>query len=380
MSLRVEPDAGFAAGHAVIVVDGAAGAAGQAGFRVQRDAGWGDDKLGPGGWQSSDALLQPDRAEAVGGNLVLHVGWGVCRHLEAGIYEVSVPGAGQEAVGVYWPEIVPLYEGSVPVSGSVQSSAMSGQEGGGSLLEVAHDPQETVVLRPEPVVVKPQLTPPPVVAAPVVTPSAVLPPYEEPKSGILIVAGIVGLLILLLVVGGGAFWWMHRTTEVAVADPVPMPRPGPGPGPVPGPSPTPSPVQVQPPVPTPVAPEPMPVGLAGLSVPDVLVKAPNVGAITVEGLRRLQGTQKDDGMLLLEAAADRGDPGAAAALGKLYDPVLFQPGGPIPKADARQAARYYRDAARGGVDVTAAREALRQRLLAQSGDLSATLILKDFWP
>ena len=69
-------------------------------------------------------------------------------------------------------------------------------------------------------------------------------------------------------------------------------------------------------------------------------------------------------------------------LARLYDPVQFRPGGPIPQPDARQAARYYRDASRGGVDVAAAREALRQNLQTrvQAGDLGANLSLKDFWP
>ena len=362
MSVRVEPDAAHMAGHAVIVVAGGTGGVGAPGFRVQRDAGWGDDKLGPGGWQSSDALLQPDRAEAVGGNLLLHVGWGVCRHLEAGIFEISVPGAGQEAIGVYWPEIVPLYEGGG--QGSVargqeaavgRREAFAGRQGG------VDDALETVVLRPE----KPAVVAAPVVTPPMITPASVPPPvqpaYVEPKSGILVVAGIVGLLLLLLA-GGGVYWWLHRPGEVVIADPLVVPP-------------------VVPPVVSPAVPPVLPTaGLAAMSVPDVLAKAPTVGAITAEGRRRLQGTQRDDGMLLLEAAADRGDAGAAAVLARLYDPVLFQPGGPIPRADARQAARYYRDASRGGVDVAAAREALRQRLLGQSGDLSATLVLKDFWP
>ena len=119
-----------------------------------------------------------------------------------------------------------------------------------------------------------------------------------------------------------------------------------------------------------------------LSVPDVIAQASDPAAIRAEGERRLQSDRKDDGLLLLEAASDRSDPVAAAVLARLYDPVIFQPGGPIPKPDARQAARYYRDASRGGIDVTAAREALRLRLQtqAQRSDLGADLMLKDFWP
>ena len=362
MSVRVEADPGGMPGRAVIRVAGGAGSVGQPGFRVQRDAGWGDDKLGPGGWQSSDALLQPDRAEVVGRDLVLHVGWGVCRHLEAGIFEVSVPGAGQEAVGVYWPEIVPVYDGDQWPAGG-QGPGVSGQETAAATVVNAEPVVEeaTVVVRPKPVPVpEPNPIPPRRVPPPVT-------PYTEPLGKQLLGFGIAGLVLLLLLAGGGAYWWLHRPAEVVVV--VPEPRPDP--------------VIVTPPVPPPVVPPvpPVtPVGLGGMSVPDVLAKAPDVAAITAEGRRRLQGDRKDDGLLLLEAAADRGDAAAAAALGRLYDPVLFQPGGPIPKSDPRQAARYYRDAARGGVDVASAREALRQRLQSQSGDLGAKLILGDFWP
>ena len=162
-------------------------------------------------------------------------------------------------------------------------------------------------------------------------------------------AAVLGLL------AGGVYWWMRapgQADTAQVALPVPVPPPA------------------------------APVGLGGLSVPDVLAQAPNPAAVAAEGERRLQGDRRDDGLLLLEAAADRADPAAAAALARLYDPVQFRPGGPIPQPDPRQAARYYRDAARGGADVAAAREALRQNLQTrvQAGDLGANLSLKDFWP
>ena len=114
-------------------------------------------------------------------------------------------------------------------------------------------------------------------------------------------------------------------------------------------------------------------------MPDVLAQAPNLGAVVTEGQRRLGTAQKDDGLLLLEAAADKGDGAATAAIARLYDPVLFQPGGAIPRPDPRQAARYYRDAARLSQDVTAPREALRQWLQAHSS-MANDLVLKDFWP
>lgn len=338
MRVEVEPDPAHPAGHALIRVPGAAGAVGAPGFRVQRDAGWGDDKLGPGGWQSSDALLLPDRAEARGSDLLLRVGWSVCRHLEAGVYEISVPGAGLAPVGAFWPDIVPLHAG------------------GGEPV-VAPRTAEAAAPPPEPVP-PPAPEPPPVERRTVsVGPADDAPPPVLPdptlagpgvSKAVLLVAAVLGLLA-----GGGAYWWVNRAPAPTEA------------------------ASVAPPGTPPAAP-----ALGGLSVPDVLAQAPDPAAVAAEGVRRLNGDRRDDGLLLLEAAADRSDPGAAAALARLYDPVQFRPGGPIPQPDARQAARYYRDAARGGADVAAAREALRQNLQArvQAGDLGANLSLKDFWP
>ncbi len=113
MTVRVEPDPAFAAGHARMVVPGGAAGLGGPGLRIQRDEDWGDDKLGPQGWQSTEAVLVPDRAEARGADLVLHLGWAVCQYLEAGPYSVWVPGAGVEGVTVAWPDITPLHGGTV---------------------------------------------------------------------------------------------------------------------------------------------------------------------------------------------------------------------------------------------------------------------------
>lgn len=306
------------------------------GFRMQRDAGWGDDKLGPGGWQSSDALLQPDRAEASGPDLVLHVGWGVCQHLEAGVYEISVPGAGLAQVGLSWPDIVPQHAG---------------------VRRPPNQPAEPPVVEQPAIVAKLPLQAPPLVQGPDL--ASARPSSGLPSTRVLRTLVLATSAVALLLGTGLNYWRSHGTDRTAVAE-VPAIAPAPD-APVP---------------PTAAA------GLGGLSVPDVLTRAPNPAAIAAEGERRLQSDRRDDGLLLLEAAADRADPAASAALGRLYDPVLFQPGGPIPRPDPRQAARYYRDATRGGADVTAAREALRQNLQSrvQAGDLGANLSLKDFWP
>lgn len=340
MSIRVEPAS--RAGHALIHVPAAAAASKRPGFAIRRDEDWGEDKLGPNGWQTSDAELSPDRAEAVGADLVLHVGWAVCRHLESGMYTLSLPAGGIAGAAMQWPHIQPEHAGSRDVFSPAPP--------------LAPDAGTAPTQPPAP--------PPP------------LEPQIAGKSRMPLLIGV--LLVLAAAAAGLAVWqpWKTPTPAATPATPEATPPavapPAVAPPIVPPPAVTPPEAAV--PTPTPA--------LGDMSVPDVLAKAPNAAAITAEGQRRLDGNRHDDGLLLLEAAADRGDAAAAAALGRLYDPVGFQPGGPIPKADPRQAARYYRDAARAGADVTAARDALHQRLErdTQGGNLGAGLTLKDFWP
>lgn len=375
MSLRAEPDPAHAAGHAILLIDGAAGALASPGVRIQRPD-QDDGTLGPGGWQSSDALLMPDRAEAKGAALVLYLGWAVCRYLEAGIYLISVPTAGIDQTPVVWPDIVPQHGGAIDV------------------MEVARAPS-SIAVGPIPA------------PAPALPPEALRQPSVQPvlapAGGVDPVPALsrrawwpaLALLVLGLAAAGGWYQFGRTSTDrpvdaaappiVTAQAPAEPPAAPPAPEPAPEPTPTPTPTPTPPSVPRPPAAAPPtagPLQLGTLSVADVLSLAPNLAAISEEGLRRLRGDRHDDGLLLIEAAADRGDAAAAAALARLYDPVQFRPGGPIPKADPRQAARHYRDATRAGADVASEREALHRNLEARAagGDLSATLTLKDFWP
>ncbi|CAI3925387.1 hypothetical protein [Commensalibacter papalotli (ex Botero et al. 2024)] len=122
--------------------------------------------------------------------------------------------------------------------------------------------------------------------------------------------------------------------------------------------------------------------LQKMSVPEVIDKAPNTVMITQEGKRRLEAKQFDDGILLLENAAAKGDTLAMLKLGLLYSPVDFKTGGAIPSPDMREAARYLQKAEEGGLkDATAPRAALKDWLIkkADEGDDMARLTLKDFW-
>lgn len=122
--------------------------------------------------------------------------------------------------------------------------------------------------------------------------------------------------------------------------------------------------------------------LEHLPVNDVLNKAPNTATITKEGERRLNNKQADDGILLLESAASKGDSEAMLKLGLLYSPVDFKTNGPIPSPDMREAARYFQKAVENGSkEAEAPRLALHDWLSkkAESGDEMARLTLKDFW-
>lgn len=122
--------------------------------------------------------------------------------------------------------------------------------------------------------------------------------------------------------------------------------------------------------------------LQKMSVPEVINKASNTSMITQEGERRLDAKQFDDGILLLENAAAKGDSVALLKLGLLYSPVDFKAGGAIPSPDMREAARYLQKAEEGGSkDATAPRAALKDWLTkkADEGDDMARLTLKDFW-
>lgn len=346
----IEASVGTAPGEAVLRFEGAAATEPSPAFRIERDKEWAAHTLGPSGWQTADALLQPRRAEVSGPDLLLHVGWEVCQYLEGGVYLISLPAAGLGPSGVYWPDIAP----------SVAASVL-----------------------PEPVLPEPVTKAAPIVDAILTQPSEpvrLLPPatlifdprLPAPRSLLL---PLLGLLLLLALAGAGAWFWLNRfALETPVI--VPSSRPVTLTPPV-----NPPPAAAAEPVLPPPAPPPppAPTDLTRLSVPDVLAQAPNLGAVVTEGQRRLGSTQKDDGLLLLEAASDNRDCHATAAIARLYDPVLFQPGGPIPRPDPRQAARYYRDAARLGQDVARVREALRQWLQAHDS-MANDLVLRDFLP
>ncbi len=380
--ITVVPDPEGRAGTAQLRVAGAAAAAGSPGLRIRRE-GWDQGNLGPNGWQGEDALLQPDAVATDGGGLLLTVGWGVCAHLEAGTYLVAVPAARIDEAAS-WPDIRPVRAASrarMVAAPPPPAPPPPAPPPPASPPPASPPPPPPAPRPPPPPAPKPPPAPPPLPRPPV-APPPLPPPGARRKSDGLLKRGLLILALLLLVATAEATYAYFRHTEVVVTPPAPTPRPTPQPLPprtVPPITPPVTPPVAQPVTPPGTPPRP----LADMSVPDVLSRAPNVGAIAAEGRRRLSQGKPDDGMLLLEEAADRGDGSAMMTLGGLYDPVTFRPSPLLAKPDPRQAARYYRDASRAGVpDVAAKRDALQAflRAKAATGDMQSELILRDFWP
>src|SRR5262249_47225574 len=97
-------------GHAVIEVTGIGANAGRGRFRIHRE-GYVHANLAPSGWQVAEVLLEPDRAEPLGGGLRLYVGPDLVRWIEPGPVPFSLPEANL-SVDAFWPDIAPLHEGA----------------------------------------------------------------------------------------------------------------------------------------------------------------------------------------------------------------------------------------------------------------------------
>lgn len=393
---RARPDPEFPAGHAIIRIPGAASAAGDPRFTLRRAQEYDRAVLGEAGWQVAAALLSPRAVAVAGEDLELHVGPAVANHLDIGVYQIALPAAHIEAT-LDWPNIAPLYEG--PRSRSVMGRRPAPAQPAAEASAAQPPPQPlmgaddaTVVIpagfaaRPEPedrTVVAPRGSaeiprfpslsqePPPYRPEPAPLPP---PPAAPPKRHIVPVA--IGLVVLLVLVSAGvwfgkAWWGAPEPTPVADQNQAPAQQPA---GPAQSGPAQAAPVEQQ-------APPQASTGLESLPVIEAIGRASSPAQMQQEAERRLGSDRPDDALLMFEAAADRGSPQAKAMLGKLYDPN--QPRRANIRPDARQAARYYREAARGGDNSTdAARAALRASLEAQAqrGDLNAKLIIQDFWP
>jgi TPR repeat protein len=341
--VTVEEDFTRPPGHAVIRVKRATRSETSPGFRLHRPD-WDEAELGPTGWQVAETLLTPSYVGSDGDDLVLGVGPEVCAHVEAGTYRIVVPAAGVEAT-VYWPEIAthigrssvfPDQPRSEPAMTTGMDEQIAPKQDTGAAKPVAnpivHDVPEQATQTP--------------LATGKVTAKAGVPLWALAVLGLLAVA-VASVIVAALM---GVF---HPTEPIAVAPPPPIAA-----------------------LPT----TPPPASLDSVPVRDLIARN-NPDDMFAQAQQRLS-SRPEDALLLLEAAGDdRHHGGALAVLARLYDPNKPRQGG-IPD-NARQAARYYREAASAGqASVAEDRAALRAWLdrRKQSGDLGAGLTLQDFWP
>lgn len=179
---------------------------------------------------------------------------------------------------------------------------------------------------------------------------------------------LIGLLVLAAA-GAGGWHVLHRPTTSGIPQP---------------PAPT-------PPHPTPVQPGPSIVPPANRtardcgqgSIADIVACASDPDALVTLAQRKLNGGQADQGLVLMQIAADRGSGLGALKLAQIYDPNSPPQADRRVQPNAREAAQYYRRAVQAHQNAAVApREALRQRLLhdADNGDAMAPLTLRDFWP
>ncbi|WPB85409.1 SEL1-like repeat protein [Sediminicoccus rosea] len=316
-------------------------AAAKSGYRIHRE-GYQSSNLGQRGWQVSEEVLHPIAVEPEGEEIVFILGPRITRHMEPGPVHLVLPGLGE--TGLFWPETIEVFDGELPPDPVIPAER--------PVPPPAPTPDAPPVPRP---------VPPPAASSP---PPPAAPPAPARGAPVALWGGL-GLL-LLLAAGGGAWWLWGRDAPPAA----PL-----------------APPQAAPTVPPPARPaQPQaavwPDGTDDLALRDVVGRAADAAAIFAVALRRQAAGRHDDALVLLEEAAARGHAPAMTALGRLYDPIGFQPGRPFRTPDPRAAARQYAEAERAGDPAALPlRAALRAWLQQQAdaGQASAATTLREFW-
>ncbi len=347
-ALRADAAPDLPMGHARIVIPGLAAPPPDPSFTLRRE-NFDRANLGPDGWQVAEARLRPVSAGVQGSDTVLVVGPAVSQHVESGPVVFALPDAGIEG-RLFWPEI-DVFVGDLPSADAApappsQAPPPPRPAPAASLPASPADPLSSPVEPPPS---------PAAVARPLI-------PAKSPRKPLLVV-------IAAAMVAGAAAWWFLADAE---RTPVRFPSPPPPQLPPAQPAPPPAPAAA-----------PWPEGTDGLSLPDLVARAPDATAIHAAALRRQAAGRHDDALVLFEEAAERGHAPALTALARLYDPDGFVPGRPFRTPDPRASARYYRDAVeRGDPAAAAPRAALRSTLEAQAREDNSTAAsaLREFWP
>jgi hypothetical protein len=317
--------------------------------------GYAKANLGPRGWDVSRCDLKPVEVAQEGDAVVLTVGPAVARHMEPGPAILVLPADGTEAA-MFWPDDNDVFDGELPPDDPVPEP--------GPVPPPPPPPPQAPVPPPRNAVP----VPPPPLAPQAAATDLPAPPTEE-KRGSRALPLLLLVVLLLALAAAGAWWFLLRSEEPPPAPPQAKQQPAP---------------QPQPPAPQrPAQPAiAWPDGTDGLSLREIVERAPSVEALHAVALRRQQAGRHDDALVLLEEAAERGHAPAMTAIARLYDPNGFRPGQPFRSPDPRAAARYYRDATqRGDAAAAAPRAALKSWLEEQAPrNQPAADALKEFWP
>jgi hypothetical protein len=336
-------------GFARIVVTGIATPPGSVNFTLRRE-GFAAGCLGPRGWQASEEELRSDRIDPVPevSGWAIVIGPALSRHLRPAPYVLGLPALGKD-LPIFWPDTIEM-----PVEEQDLTSVQPRRPEPQRWPDPPPRPAPVVERAPEPPRVQPERREPP---------PAEVPVWKKPWPW-----AALGAVLALAVAG----FLLRDMIFPPVQERIEQAQPG-QPTPTPTPAPTPAPPRAG----------GWPDGTDGLALQDVVTRAPDNAGIVAAAQRRQRAGRHDDALALFEEAAARGEASAWFELGRLYDPVGFEPGRPFRTANPFEAARHYREAQqRGFAGAEPPRAALRAHLqgLANGGDATARSILAEFWP
>ena len=165
---------------------------------------------------------------------------------------------------------------------------------------------------------------------------------------------MAALLVLLIAAGGVAWWFLWPPAAPIQQAVAPTPPPAPA---------------------SPDCAEAADV-LAGRCTPEKMIALPATEQTRLAEALLRQGERRagDMAVSLLSAASSRHNhPAARLALGRLYDPATFKPGGPLSTPNPARALDEFAKAAEGGLaDAKTARDALVARLKQEAAGADAT--------
>ena len=314
-------------------------------------------RLGMHGWAVDSKGLRPRRVEKRGAELWLCFGAEVSFHVLPNTpVRINIVGTDIEGTEI-WP---PIPRGKAPPA-DIPADDAPWPDPKPEAPPVAPAPAPPPPPPPPPAPAPPPPPPPPPVEQPTVIiqpkrevappPPLPAPPIKRGPPAIAIAAS----LLLLLVAAGGAAWWFL------------WPQPAPI-------------QQAAAPTPPPVAASPECAEaadvLAGRCTPEKMIALPATEQTRLADALLRQGERRagDMAVSLLSAAASRHNhPAARLALGRLYDPATFKPGGPLSAPNPARALDEFAKAAEGGLaDAKTARDALVARLKQEAAGADAT--------